>query len=257
MTVEGYKGFINVNGNPTCLDYTYKTKGINIYPGSIGLCTSGFHFCRELEDVLKFYPYDRKHVYYKVEASGEIIDCRNKSVTNRLKLVRDITDIVHIFSGRQSTYTRRDCKRMYQAVKIDGMAIRFLPKKYMYPALMREAAKNNGLSLQFMPAKKLNEYIVFTAVKQNGLAFKYVPQKFRTYKIMKAAVRQNGLALNELNPCDITDELRNIADVNYTDKVVDEYTTQRITRHDQRFTFLFFSLVVSFGLSFIILDLLF
>ena len=85
--VLGYKGF---NNNMTCRGFQYEVGQTYEYDGNIGLCESGFHFCRKMADVLNYYSGRNCH-YAEVEALGEVIDGKDKSVTDRIRIVRKLT----------------------------------------------------------------------------------------------------------------------------------------------------------------------
>lgn len=65
--VEGYKG---TDKDMKCRDYQYELgKQFDMPEGSdIRLCDSGFHFCKELEDVFKHYDVEDGNRFFKVKA---------------------------------------------------------------------------------------------------------------------------------------------------------------------------------------------
>ena len=92
--IRGYKGF---NADMTCQGfryevgqtYTYRQK-ILLLNRSISLCERGFHFCRNMADVLSYYDgHDCR--YAEVEAIGEVIDGEDKSVTDKIRIVRELS----------------------------------------------------------------------------------------------------------------------------------------------------------------------
>jgi hypothetical protein len=87
-TVKGYKAF---NKDLTCRDFQYEFGKDFKYDGEIGLCSSGFHFCKSLGDVYSYYAYNPETtVVCEIEAFGDVIDEEdgNKSVTNGIRLIR-------------------------------------------------------------------------------------------------------------------------------------------------------------------------
>lgn len=52
------------------------------------LCMKGFHFCQNVNDVFMYYSKFSRMC--EVEAIGEIITEKNKSVTNKIKILREI-----------------------------------------------------------------------------------------------------------------------------------------------------------------------
>ena len=85
--VHGYKGFAS---NMTCQGFQYEVGQTYEHDGNIGLCEAGFHFCRKMADVLNYYNrHDCR--YAVVEALGKVIDGDDKSVTDRIYIVRELT----------------------------------------------------------------------------------------------------------------------------------------------------------------------
>lgn len=63
--VEGYKG---TDKDMKCNGYQYEFGKIHIYEGTPKLCQAGFHFCKQLDNVFKYYPIGNNHRYFKVRA---------------------------------------------------------------------------------------------------------------------------------------------------------------------------------------------
>ncbi|GAC1372595.1 MAG: hypothetical protein NVSMB30_13440 [Hymenobacter sp.] len=55
------------------------------------LCKSGFHFCRVANDCFNYYGFKDTNRVFAVEAFGETIHGDDKSVTNGLRLLRELT----------------------------------------------------------------------------------------------------------------------------------------------------------------------
>ena len=70
-----------------CRELTYEV-GKTFSIDKFELCKHGFHFCENMNDVIKYYPYNNDFVLFEVEALGQIITEGNKSVTNKLKIIR-------------------------------------------------------------------------------------------------------------------------------------------------------------------------
>ena len=89
--VKGYKGF---DKNLKCRGFQYKVgKTYKMQENEIGLCESGFHFCKKLFDVNDYYRFSNTdNRFCEVEALGKVIDEHDgsKSVTNIIKIVREI-----------------------------------------------------------------------------------------------------------------------------------------------------------------------
>ena len=85
--VHGYKGF---ESDMTCQGFQYEVGQTYEHNGDIGLCESGFHFCRNVADVLNYYNgHDCR--YAVVEALGKVVDSKNKSVTDRIRIVLELS----------------------------------------------------------------------------------------------------------------------------------------------------------------------
>ncbi len=87
-TVKGFKGF---NNDLTCRGFQYEVGKTYKTDRDISLCDWGFHFCRKMLDVNSYYSFDNENNRYcEIEAVGQIIDGDDKSVTNKIKIVREI-----------------------------------------------------------------------------------------------------------------------------------------------------------------------
>ena len=70
-----------------CISLTYevgKTYSIN----NLKICSHGFHFCQKMENVLNYYDHSEDFVLLEVEALGEVINEKDKSVTDKIKILR-------------------------------------------------------------------------------------------------------------------------------------------------------------------------
>ena len=78
------------DSNSTCLEYQYIPGELHVMePGSVEICSQGFHACRELKDVLHYY-YFPKEIW---EVEGNVISEKDdKVVCDQIRLVRLITD---------------------------------------------------------------------------------------------------------------------------------------------------------------------
>ena len=83
----GYKGF---NKGMTCRGFQYEVGQTYETKGEIELCKSGFHFCPKMADVFDYYGRNDCR-FAEVEALGQVIKGNNKCVTDRLHIVRELT----------------------------------------------------------------------------------------------------------------------------------------------------------------------
>jgi len=131
--VRGYKGFEN---DMTCRGFQYEVGQTYEQDRDIGLCKSGFHFCRNVADVLNYYNgHDCR--YAVVEALGEVIDGEDKSVTDRLRIVRELTR-EEVFkemaasAGMSLEYSPFPADEIIQA-REDGALDKLLPSGTEFP----------------------------------------------------------------------------------------------------------------------------
>ena len=85
-TVHGYKGFAH---DMTCRGFQYEPGKVYEMDGEIAPCERGFHFCQKMADVFDYYNENGCR-YAEVEALGEVFNKGNKSVTNKLRIVREL-----------------------------------------------------------------------------------------------------------------------------------------------------------------------
>lgn len=81
--MKGYKATRNMK----CISLTYevgKTYSIN----NLKICYHGFHFCQKMENVLNYYDHSEDFVLLEVEALGEVINEKDKSITDKIKILR-------------------------------------------------------------------------------------------------------------------------------------------------------------------------
>jgi YD repeat-containing protein len=76
--------------NGKCRDITYEIGKTYTFNGEISLCSSGFHFCNDFDSLLKYYPMKSDLKIFEIKVLGEIITKGNKSVTNSLKILKEI-----------------------------------------------------------------------------------------------------------------------------------------------------------------------
>jgi hypothetical protein len=87
MGVKGYKGF---NENLQCRGKQYKVGETYEMSASPSVCNRGFHFCEIIFDVHGYYRLGDSRVC-EIEALGEIAKKGDKSVTNKIKIIRELS----------------------------------------------------------------------------------------------------------------------------------------------------------------------
>jgi len=85
------KGFKVFNPDWTCRGFQYKVGETHHYDGEIGLCKAGFHFCQVASDCFSYYSFNPNNKVAEVEAIGLTETQGDKSVTNCLRVVREIS----------------------------------------------------------------------------------------------------------------------------------------------------------------------
>lgn len=85
--MKGYKVF---NHDFSCRGFQFEVGKTYKHEGEIGLCRAGFHFCRQAADCFSFYSFDPANKVAEVEALGLVESDDVKSVTNEIKIVREI-----------------------------------------------------------------------------------------------------------------------------------------------------------------------
>ena len=86
--IKGYKVF---NSDWTCRGFQYKVGETFKHNGNIEMCGSGFHFCQNASDCFNYYSFDSKNKVAEVLAIGNVETIGNKSVTDEIIIIREIT----------------------------------------------------------------------------------------------------------------------------------------------------------------------
>ncbi len=88
--MKGYKAF---KSNLTCRDYQFTINETHVFDGKPVLCAKGFHFCTDLQDIVKYYSSPTMRVF-EIEASGIITKAEEgctKRACSEIKLVKELT----------------------------------------------------------------------------------------------------------------------------------------------------------------------
>ena len=86
--MKGYKVF---NPDWTCRGFQYKIGETFTHHDKMEICESGFHFCRKINDCFNYYPFDSDNKVAEIEALGAISTHGDESVTDVIKIVREIS----------------------------------------------------------------------------------------------------------------------------------------------------------------------
>lgn len=142
--VKGYKA---TNQDMSCIGYQFELDKTFIIEGDPVPCEKGFHFCKELKNVFHYYPFNAR--FFEIEADDIVIDKDDKSITNKIRFVREITDYVH---------TNEELQK--EAIRVSGLAIRWM--KNPSEAVKKAAVECNGWAIQFIqdPSEELQRLAV-------------------------------------------------------------------------------------------------
>ena len=86
--VKGYKVF---NSDWTCRGFQYEVGETFVHEGDIAMCGQGFHFCQKASDCFNYYSFDSNNKVAEVEALDLVETRSDKSVTNKLHIIREIS----------------------------------------------------------------------------------------------------------------------------------------------------------------------
>jgi hypothetical protein len=88
MGIKGYKVF---NPDWTCRGFQYEVGKTFKHNGNIEMCGAGFHFCQKISDCFNYYSFNSNNKVAEVEAIGLVETQGDKSVTNEIKIIRELT----------------------------------------------------------------------------------------------------------------------------------------------------------------------
>jgi hypothetical protein len=81
------------------------------------------------------------------------------------------------------------------AVKLDGMALEYVPDELKTVILCKIAMTKTGMALQYVPDELKTPELCEIAVKNNGMALQYVPNELKTITLCKYAVDRCAMAI--------------------------------------------------------------
>ena len=87
MSIKGYKVF---SPDWTCRGFQYEVGKTFQYNGNIEMCEKGFHFCQKASDCFNYYDFNSNNKVAEIEAIGNTETKDNKSVTDKIVIVRRI-----------------------------------------------------------------------------------------------------------------------------------------------------------------------
>ena len=91
-------GYKLMKSDMTCMGFQYEINKEYLLKGKLEICENGFHFCENPFDCLEYYDNVKgdKRLFI-IESLGEVITERYKSVTNKIKIVKEVKDIEKFF----------------------------------------------------------------------------------------------------------------------------------------------------------------
>lgn len=86
--MKGYKVF---NPDFTCRGMQYEVGKTYKLDGPLEMCKNGFHFCLRVADCFNYYAFNPHNKVAEIEASGRVETEGDKSVTDEITIVREIS----------------------------------------------------------------------------------------------------------------------------------------------------------------------
>ena len=141
-TIHGYKGF---ESNMTCRSFRYEVGKTYEMNGKIEPCERGFHFCQKMADVFNYYDGESCR-YAEVEALGKVADDGSKSVTNKLRIVRELkwTEVLEAMYKQEELELKSSpfpADKIIQARR-DGTLGEMLPSGTQFPVTFTNGERN-------------------------------------------------------------------------------------------------------------------
>ncbi len=92
---DGVKGYKVFNNDWTCTPNgsfkQYSCPGVFEEDVDLDICHKGMHFCENALDCFNYYKFDSKNRVAEVVAYGKIRKERDKSCTDKLEIIREIS----------------------------------------------------------------------------------------------------------------------------------------------------------------------
>lgn len=147
MSVKGYKGF---KKDLTCRGMQFEIGQTYEMAESPSVCNRGFHFCEKIADVHDYYLLGDSRVC-EVEAIGEIVKEGNKSATNKIVIIRELSreEIRTLANtGNDNTgYRNSGHGNSGQFNSCDNSAGTFMSKRISYEAFNKSLSRGEYTEL--------------------------------------------------------------------------------------------------------------
>src|SRR5574344_2136979 len=100
------RGYKMMDPDMTCKGFQYEIGKEYFLENKLVLCKNGFHFCKNPFDCLGYYDNIKGNKrLFLVESLGEVITDDNKTVTNKIKIIKEIKDIEKFFEENMDNFT--------------------------------------------------------------------------------------------------------------------------------------------------------
>ena len=135
--IQGYKVF---DADWKCKEFQCKVGETYEHKGTVEKCSSGFHFCKKLEDCFKYYPSVTWNHVAKVRGWGEISECiyDSKLAVSHIEILREIEF--------------KDIATAYDSIGVyDSRGV----------AASRGVATSRGVAFEIFPPKKEKVFKIF------------------------------------------------------------------------------------------------
>lgn len=100
--MKGYKAF---DKDLKCRNFQFKINEVFEIKEDIKMCSKGFHFCEKILNVYNYYTKDINTRICEVEALGQVETEGDKSCTNKIRIIRELTydEILDAFLKKSNT----------------------------------------------------------------------------------------------------------------------------------------------------------
>jgi hypothetical protein len=183
--------------------------------------TENSFFFSDIENIHKFVSFGNTLFEVSYPDDAQIIKLNNKYKTNKLILVKEITDFdfvynIYMKAIRWKGYYIIEIPEQYKtyelwinAVKWNGNLLRYVPEEYKTYELCLEATKSTGNALEFIPDEHKTYELCFDAIKKSKTTclFEYIPEIHKTYELCREGVESDNLTLKYVSEQNKTNEL--------------------------------------------------
>ena len=84
------KGYKVTKPDSTCRGFKFEVGREYEISGKLKMCKNGFHFCEKSQHCFNYYDFTPNNKVFEVEAIGDIENGNDKSVTSKIKIIREL-----------------------------------------------------------------------------------------------------------------------------------------------------------------------